>query len=180
MRNYWGSAPPPQAKPAEPPRSPSLRSVFVVGSATVVGVQHPLHRRSRMEPPRLRASLRSSCRWLSNSYWGSATVIGVQHPLHRQSLRSLPAHPSLRSVLPLVRRLYGHRPRPAWWVPRPPRSSACPSGGAHVIPPSGRFPTRPLGRAAQGAPGPGVVRPIANGLGRHTDNGSQRKILSNG
>ena len=29
-------------------------------------------------------------------------AIGVQHPLHRQSRRSLPAHTSLRSVLPLV------------------------------------------------------------------------------
>ena len=29
-------------------------------------------------------------------------VHGVQHPLHRQSLRSLPAHTSLCSVLPLV------------------------------------------------------------------------------
>jgi hypothetical protein len=30
---YWGSAPPPQAKPAEPPRSNSLTLVYAAGSA---------------------------------------------------------------------------------------------------------------------------------------------------
>ncbi len=37
--NYWGSAPPPRAKPAEPPRSTAalrLRSTF-----SITGVQHP-------------------------------------------------------------------------------------------------------------------------------------------
>ncbi len=64
---YWGSAPPPRAKLAEPPRSTRF--------ARLLGFSTPSTSKARGASPL--NSLRS--------------VIGVQHPLHEQSSRSLPA-----------------------------------------------------------------------------------------
>ena len=123
MGNYWGSAPPPVAKPPEPPRSPSLRSI--------TGVQHPLQwqsHRSLPAHPRFaqllgfstpssgKATGASPLTLASLNYWGSApppvakppepprspslrSITGVQHPLQWQSHRSLPAHPRFAQLL---------------------------------------------------------------------------------
>jgi hypothetical protein len=93
-RHAAGSTPPPSAKLPEPPRSPTCLG----------GVPTPYH-------------LLTCC---PRGYVGRPVqhaIIGVQHPLQWQSHWSLPAHTSLRSVLPSVQHpLPGHKPG------EPPRS----------------------------------------------------------
>ncbi len=123
MGNYWGSAPPPVAKPPEPPRSPSLRQLlgFSTPSTGKACRSLPAHPRFAQllgfsTPSSGKATGASPLTLASLNYWGSApppvakppepprspslrSITGVQHPLQWQSHRSLPAHPRFAQLL---------------------------------------------------------------------------------
>ena len=116
MGNYWGSAPPPVAKPPEPPRSPSLRSI--------TGVQHPLQWQSHRSLP---------------AHPRFAQLLGFSTPSSGKATRSLPAHPRFAQLLgfstpssgkatgasPLTLaslNYWGSAPPPVAKPPEPPRS----------------------------------------------------------